>query len=352
MTKTRKIWYGVLFALSAALLVVGSFFDKSIAEAMYQPENVPARIMEAVGIFPPFVFVSGLFAVLFYLVKDEDKRRILKKVLTAAAVALSYMVFGFMAAKYLFDTAWVWALIAVAASMMLSPLTFLLFRNTRRDTLKRLSIFLIFASMVSLISTVISVNVLKYLWGRPRFYELIEAKDDFLSSFTPWYHPNGFSLKGHHSFPSGHTSAATNLLVLCALPEVFPDAQDKNKTVAFVSAVYIFSMAYSRMVLGAHFLTDVTAGFVIGFVTYAVARYLYFDKSRIVVDAILKVNSVPEEKSDFLTDPPEEGRVEVDCDLSEETNEEIVHSATPVPSEAESEEVLPTEDHTDGVEQE
>ena len=51
------------------------------------------------------------------------------------------------------------------------------------------------------------------------------------------------------------------------------------------------------MVLGAHFLSDVTAGFLIGFLTYAVARYIYFDKSRIVVDAILDVNRMEAERA-------------------------------------------------------
>ena len=70
----------------------------------------------------------------------------------------------------------------------------------------------------------------------------------------------------------------------------------------------IVAMAYSRLVLGAHFLSDVTAGFAVGFVTFAVARYVYFDKVRAVVTAILEVNgtesSVSEEAQS--TEPAEE----------------------------------------------
>ncbi len=303
MTKTRKIGYGVLFALSAALLVLGAFFDTNIANAMYQPDNVAARIMESVGIFPPFVFVGGMFAVLFYLVKEEDKRAVLKKVLTALGVVLAYLAFGYMATDELMTGTLPRALIAMGASAMLTPLTFLIFRNKKRETLKRLAIFLIFASMVSVISTLISVNVIKYFWGRMRYREMMAEGDYLLEGFTPWYHANGFTLHGHHSFPSGHTCSAANLLVLCALPEVFSDSEKKHTTVAVFCGVYIFAMAYSRMVLGAHFLSDVTAGFLIGFLTYAVARYIYFDKSRIVVDAILDVNRMEAERAQADEDP-------------------------------------------------
>ena len=306
MTDRRKIACGVLFALSAALLVLGVFFDKALADLMFQPDNVPAKIMESVGIFPPFLFVSGMFAVLFYLVKADDKYKALKKCLTAAGVAVSYLIFGFMTTDEVALTILPRILIAVGASVLLTPLTLLLFRKTPRDRLKRLSIFLIFASMVAVISSLISINVIKYFWGRVRYREMIAEGDYLLEGFTPWYHANGFTLHGHHSFPSGHTCSAANLLVLLALPEVFPEAEEKRFTIAFVIGLYIFAMAYSRMVLGAHFLSDVTFGFLIGFVTYLVARYVYFDKTRLVVDAILEVNGAEAEKFSAQSVEPSE----------------------------------------------
>ncbi|MBO7390706.1 MAG: phosphatase PAP2 family protein [Clostridia bacterium] len=290
MTNTRKIGYGIVLALSAALLVLGAFFDKNVADILYQPDNIGARIMESVGIFPPFIFLGSLFVVLFYLIKDEDKKATLKRVLTTVGASLVYLVFGYMATDELLEGALSRLLIALGASCMLTPLTFLVFRKRARETLKRLVIFLIFASIVSVISSLITINVLKYFWGRARYREMMSEGDYLLEGFTAWYHPNGFTLHGHHSFPSGHTCSATNLLVLCALPEVFPEAENGKKTVAIVAGIYIFSMAYSRMVLGAHFLSDVTGGFLIGFLTYLIARYLYFDKSSIVAKAILEIN--------------------------------------------------------------
>ena len=290
MTKTRKIIYVGVFAAVAVLLVLGVFFDKSIANAMYQPENIMAIIMECAGIFPPFIFVSSAFIVLFLLIKQEDKRRILKKTLCGVAVVVSYFLFGYFATEQLFTSVVPRLLVGVGSAVLFSPITYLVFRNSSEERLKRLAIFLVFAALVSVISSLISVNVIKYIWGRPRYREMMAAGDYDLAAFTPWYQVNGFILHGHHSFPSGHTCSATNLLVLCALGEVFPEAEEKKGTIAFICVVYIFAMAYSRMVLGAHFLSDVTGGFLVGFVTYAVTRYIYFDKSSLVIKAIMDAN--------------------------------------------------------------
>ena len=303
MTKTRKIVYGSLIGLVAVLLVLGSFFDKTIADAVFQPDNFMARLLESVGIFVPFIFVASTFVVLFFLVKEEDRLRSLKKVGCAVAAVIPYLIYGYMASETYLSELWARGIVALGAALVLTPLTFLFFKNRRETDLRRYSVFLIFATIVCVISSIITVNVIKYLWGRVRYREMIAEADYLLTDFTPWYHANGFSLHGHHSFPSGHTCSATNLLVLCAAEEVFDVSRGQKKAVVFISVLYIVAMAYSRLVLGAHFLSDVTAGFLIGFVTYAVARYIYFDKSRLVVEAIMDINGVTEKGAETEEEP-------------------------------------------------
>ena len=298
MTKTAKMIYGGVLAAVAVLLVFGTLYDTAIAQTVYQPDNFMAKIFESAGIFPPFIFVSSMFVVLFFMAGYSEKKQTVKRVVTAGLSAIPYLVYGFMASETYLSALWARAIVAVGAAAVLTPLTFLVFRKKSQDTLKKLTVFLIFASIVSVLSSLISINVLKYVWGRPRYREMMAEGDFFLDAFTPWYHINGLSLHGHHSFPSGHTCSATNLLVLCALDEVFPMETNKKKTITFLVCMYIFTMAYSRLVLGAHFLSDVTGGFFIGFLVYAVAKYVYFNKSRAVVTAIMgdgAVESVAEE---------------------------------------------------------
>ena len=344
MTKARKIAYGIILGLVAVLLVLGGLFDKVISDTVYQPNNFMANIFESAGIFTPFIFVSATFVVLFFLVKAGDRYRALKKALCAAASVISYLIYGFMASETYLDPLWARAIVAVGTALVLTPLTFLFFRNKTEERLRRYSIFLIFASIVCVISSLLTINVLKFIWGRPRYREMMADGDVALSPFTPWYHINGFSLHGHHSFPSGHTCSAANLLVLLALEEVFPDAREKKKTLALVVGIYIFTMAYSRIVLGAHFLSDVTAGFFIGFITYAVARYIYFDKSRAVVTAILSVEGkqteTPCEEEENSVTSVTEDRMEIPLDacVAEESEEDFRESVSEAEETAESKE--------------
>ena len=340
-TKMRRIVYGGIIAAVAVLLVLGTLFDQTISNAIYQPEHFVAKLFESVGIFPPFIFLSATFVVLFFLVEEEDRRRVWKKALFAAIAVLPYVVYGFMASETFVEKTWVRILVGVGASAILTPLTFLVLKGRTREALKRLEVFLVFASIVCVLSSLLTINVMKYVWGRVRYREMMAAEDYALQDFTPWYHINGFSLHGHHSFPSGHTCSATNLLVLCALEKVYPDAAKKNVTIRLAVGMYIFLMAYSRIVIGAHFLSDVTVGFLIGFLCYAAARYVYFDKSKAVMTAIMAIDH-EEVSSEETVAGGDEGtlpvleREEIEIPRSEETTEDFVLATKVIDAEGES----------------
>ena len=150
MTKTTKIVYAALLVLIAALLAVGGVFDLTIANNVYQPDNVVARILELVGYLPPFLLVAATFAVLFYRVKEDASRRALKKVAAAACVPLAYLVFGYMMSGEVMTVLWQRALVAVGSAAVLTAPTFLFFRKRSDEQLKRYEIFLIFAGLSEL----------------------------------------------------------------------------------------------------------------------------------------------------------------------------------------------------------
>ncbi len=308
MTKNRIITYAAVGAGIVLLFVLGAIYDLTISNTIFQPGNVMAVILESVGIIPPFLFVASAGVVLFFLVERDKAHARLKMVGCIAVATLSYLLFGYMATEPFFEVFWVRFLVGVGVSGVLTPLNFFAFRKRSRDTLKRCAVFLILASIVAVAASGVLINVIKFLWGRPRYREMIADGDTVFAAFTPWYHPNGFTLHGHHSFPSGHTCSAAILLTLCAIGEVFEQRESNRRIVAFMVGFYILVMAYSRVVLGAHFLSDVTGGFTVGFLTYAIVRYLYFDKSRLVMTAIMKINLERElkEKGEEEQTPPEE----------------------------------------------
>ena len=303
MTKTKKITYLVLFFAVATLFVLGGLYDLKIAHALYGPSNLMAQIFEGAGIFPPFLIWSVTFALLFWLVDPRKDRKLLKQVGCVAGMVASWFVFGYMAINEtsieISGLPYVMGAISAAG---FTPLTLYLVGRIEAEKKKKWLVFFGFASIVCVLSNIILVNLIKYIWGRPRSREIAAAGD--FSIFSNWYHINGFTLHGHHSFPSGHTASATVLFVFCALGEVFPEKQAKEGTTAFIVGLYTFTMAYSRLVLGAHFLSDVTAGFTVSFLCYAVTRCLYF---KTIGKQVLEKSASAEAEEDVLSIDPLKG---------------------------------------------
>ncbi len=93
------------------------------------------------------------------------------------------------------------------------------------------------------------VMLLKTLWGRPRFRELEAGVVDF----AHWYEPLGIT--GFQSFPSGHVAVAWFMLGSVLL---VPANRPRLRTAAMVAVVaWGLLVAWARIRIGAHWLTDV-----------------------------------------------------------------------------------------------
>ena len=98
------------------------------------------------------------------------------------------------------------------------------------------------------------INVLKMIWARTRFDDMMTMGS--MDAFTAWWQPFG---NGGTSFPSGHTASACSILVLVLLCDVFAAFAKKRTLVWSICWVYIAMMAYARILIGRHFLSDTLA---------------------------------------------------------------------------------------------
>lgn len=109
-----------------------------------------------------------------------------------------------------------------------------------------------------------------------RLQSSMSEKTDF-GAFTPWYQKgNDMGIYSHaDSFPSGHTTYSCTLM----LSYLFFSAFEKLKKLApfalIVSFIFTVLMAYSRLVAGAHYLTDVVGGAIIGYTLFLIVTVLY-----------------------------------------------------------------------------
>ncbi|MDY3829329.1 MAG: phosphatase PAP2 family protein [Erysipelotrichaceae bacterium] len=107
----------------------------------------------------------------------------------------------------------------------------------------------------ALLSTSITNSMIKNIFRRKRPYlcceeiELLREVDGY-------------------SFPSGHSSNSSCLYIL--LYRLF-----ENKYTKTIALVFPIVVALSRIFLGAHFLTDVIAGLLLGYIMMAISLWLY-----------------------------------------------------------------------------
>jgi membrane-associated phospholipid phosphatase len=109
----------------------------------------------------------------------------------------------------------------------------------------------------ALVTSAIWTGALKYLSGRERPREMHEAVAD-------WTGPGGSfgddnTGGGHASFPSGHATG------IWAAATVLAHQYPSHHVVPIIAYGSASAISYSRMVVGAHFLSDVVVGGLIGY---------------------------------------------------------------------------------------
>jgi len=294
--------YVIIFAVLASLLVLASFFDlqisKSIAdldEGRYISSNLFGRFFETIGSTPVYLASAFALSIIFHNLFRRE-RTLAKKILMVLAVIISvglltYMskqVFGYIADHFAFKhklgavTDW------IAYFLMGSILTFGIIWFTQKLSSKFLNNALAWAFIIlitALFSQVITQGI-KSFWGRARF-RTMNAIGDF-SLYTDWFKfvpkrkPDdmmlilGVASDGFKSFPSGHATSSAILIVLTALPQIISALNNKKCKIIINVCVFVFialSM-FSRILVGAHFLSDVVLGAIITTACYLISTLI------------------------------------------------------------------------------
>ncbi len=152
--------------------------------------------------------------------------------------------------------------LVIAANLIAYRLT----RDTDPDELTRWALMVL---AVWVAQAIILNVIVKPLWSRPRM-RVIEVTPGL--NFQPWWvigNPDKWSYiaagvikDGFKSFASGHTAHAAIGLMLAGLPAAaFTEKPSRRRVVFWVAAAVAALVAFGRIVIGAHFLTDVSCGF-------------------------------------------------------------------------------------------
>ncbi len=262
MIKKYKGYIIIFYLLTVAALVAACFVDLRLDIALNNPESLFSRWFEMSGEMPCRLIGTVAGTLIFYIA-EKSALKLLGAVINMGSSA--YL--GYHIASYFFkpDIKIGFGVI-FGIGIGLTALYLGKFIHISEEMKKPLLI-LSFAGVIVMFVQLGSIEIIKMLWGRVRFRDLLKMPN--YDGFTQWYHPNGYN--GNRSFPSGHTAGAAMSYLMMLLPFAY-EKWEKKKIICFaLPLVYTSIVAYTRLVMGAHYLSDVAMGGAIGFTTVIIA---------------------------------------------------------------------------------
>lgn len=254
----------VLTLIWIILSIIFGIYDLEISRSIVNQNSTWAQFLQEYGMIPGIlVILSGVYLYYSFIkTKSNVWSYIQRVVFFLVSSGLIFHLSEIIIGDFVTNNLIVFLIISFAISLIV--VITLHFKNQLQNT-----IAIGYAKVVvgvALFGYVIFVQGVKYFWGRVRFREL----DVAFSQFTPWYLPQG--INGFDSFPSGHSAMGWMLLALLIL------LANKKQWIKYSAIVLIFlwgvTLALSRVVIGAHYASDVLFGSF-----FIIMTFIIFNKS-------------------------------------------------------------------------
>lgn len=247
------------------LAVIFGIYDLDISKQLVNQNSDWAKFLEDYGMIPGIlVILSGIFIYYSFIKQLSGIWPYFQKVV--------FFLIGSGLIFYLFDillgqTVSNHLIIFLSISFAINIIIFIVL-HLRAEVQNVIAIrFAKIVVTIALFGYVICIQIVKYIWGRVRFREF----DAAFSQFTPWYLPQGFNR--FDSFPSGHAAMGWILLPLLILLE------NKKYWIRYSAFILILIwavvLAASRVVIGAHYASDVLFGSFFIIITFLAFSKIY-----------------------------------------------------------------------------
>ncbi|MCR5041775.1 MAG: phosphatase PAP2 family protein [Clostridia bacterium] len=299
----------LFFLIFGGLLTAATFTDLQVSDILtrhslsagqYYASDLFGSAFEAIGTCPEFlVGALALELALIYITRFWKKKplKTILQIIAAVGVCGLYgswykELFGYILRH--FDPvdgglpSYVWG-VSVFLALFTTVLAVLAVNNFSDESVKKLLKFSI-VTACAIIASVITVQLIKNPVGRMR-YRAMNVIDDY-SGFTRWYVVNGQPDKAwmkatfgtsdaFKSFPSGHTRSAASTFYLTTMLELIGVKSKGKRAACWIFAVVFTGLvAVSRIMVGAHFFSDVLMGGTIGFVFAMLSKEFFLCGSK------------------------------------------------------------------------
>lgn len=256
-----------LVGISILGIILGSFFDLNISKSIVNTSSNFGKFIESFGLSLSFIPVSlaGVLFLkgLFHLKKIGFK--ILGVFLFLLCIGLGiYFAGDYLTTNYDYGISFNTGISYLIGTCIILAFTALFYFLIKSDNYKGLIISGCIIVFVMLVQFGL-IEFLKNLNSRPRYRYLIDSSLNTTNeSFLPWWNFTPFTAKNdyHKSWPSGHTATAGVMLTLPLMTPFLRKQNRFNKVIlTSIGTIFALIVAFARIYCGAHFLSDVSFGF-------------------------------------------------------------------------------------------
>ena len=289
--------YHLLIIIGILLVgfVLGSFFDLQIDKALWSENNPFGLIMASFGVYPCY---AGLAFVGGGLMSTTLKR----KELPLWCKLLCYFLSGLALIMAVYLCGGEWPSVNGYNVPQLEWLSFLIagvvfagvycagYLVCRKGDVKQLWAMLLVMVVIFTVSLLPAGFVIKLIIHRPRYRYLVRTG---VLPFYNWWencanykdyiggHIDGFPItkEDFKSFPSGHSGTGMIMaMFLSYAPIFFKKLKGKETIMFYIGVLWGLTMMFSRMLVGAHYLTDTCMGSLIVMVVFYIANEFAYKK--------------------------------------------------------------------------
>lgn len=285
----KQIRLPLFIALGVAVLgiVLGSFFDLPISQAIASADNGFALTVSAIGptiAFAAVAAMGGGFVAFIAKGQYHIALKVLFGVLAAAClgVAIYYPAGEYFGVNGFYGAApeWIGYLIVIIPECAAMAGGYFLFRDFQNKNLWIVFCIVIAILVIALLG---AVNGLKGLIHRPRFRLLVAEQGNPDIFFHNWWEPTknykdliatyGIHKDNFKSYPSGHTAEASIVLVAFTfLPLAHKKFERWQLPLFLGGSALVLLVAFARILAAAHFLSDVSWGAAIQLILTIIAN--------------------------------------------------------------------------------
>lgn len=296
----RRYHFLIVIGVLLIGMIVGSFFDLQINQALFFKDNAFGLGMATFGVYPCYMGLAFAGGALFVsAIKRRKELRLYALILCHlfAFVALGMAIWlcgkeyaspnGFVNGSNL-----VGYLIAGVVMVLTFIASYFLCQKGDFKTVLPMAILMIVIFTIALLPP---GYVIKLFIHRPRYRYAVR---DGLTSYYNWWEmfpeyknyistaENPIFLEGFEitkeefkSFPSGHSgTGAIMMMFLPYMSLTFKKLRGKETLLFYIGFVWMLIMMFSRITVGAHYLTDTCMGSLFVAIVYYVVNEIAYRK--------------------------------------------------------------------------